>query len=138
MKKMKNDQITFLYFADEQGKQTNIAYAPGFYWGEHLEDISVKCEIIDEEIILSPVIEPWMNKSEIKALNSEFSNYNIYDSWEYLDFYQTKELDSCEDYLGLYANKNSSTFDILNSTQNIKNLKNMENKLKLPPFWLKD
>ena len=127
MKKKK--QINFLYFADEKGKQqTNIAYVPGFYWGEHLDDISVKCEIIGGKIALSPVIESWMDKDEIEALKYEFKNGTISDSWEYLRFYPTEELKTKEDYLVLYADKNSSMFDVLNSPQNMKNIQNFKDK----------
>lgn len=119
-------KINFLYFADSEGNhQTNVAYMPGFYWNDFLDDYVIKCEIIKNQVKLSVVPEEWMDKKEITQINKELK-YGIQDSWEFLTFYSTPEdvlLPLKDDAkLELYSDKTSKSFNLIYSTQNMKNM----------------
>lgn len=120
-------KVNFLHFADIDGNKTNVAYAPGYYWSEHLEDLVVKCEITNGKMILSVVPFQWMTGQEIKDINFELKK-GINDSWEFLTFYPTDQL--VEDSLDLFADQNSKMHKIITSPQNLQNILDVVDKLE--------
>lgn len=133
-------KVKFLYFEDDKGNKTNVAFAPGYYWDpEHLDDIVVKCEIVNDKVILSIVFDPndvppWTTKKEylkeINSISKDLNKNSNWDAWEFFNFYPTKELKNGEDIFSLVADDNSESFDLVYSPQNMKNLKKMEDYLK--------
>lgn len=132
-------KVNFLYFEDDKGNRLDVAYAPGYYWNEYIEDSVIQCEIINNKVVLSCVFDPndvppWSNQKqylkELKSINKDLNKKTNWDAWEFFNFYPTKELKIGEDVYGLVSDDNSETFDLINSPQNLKNLKNMEDYLK--------
>ncbi len=114
--------MDFLYFLDENNNKTNIAFCPGYYFDENLDDLVIKLEIIDYKIIFKVVKNPWMAKSYEKEINNYLKKSN-FDGWEYFTFYNNEKLEG-EDNLIIYAEEHSSIYKILNSSQNIENIEN--------------
>ena len=116
----------FLYFEDENGTKTNVAYAPGYYWSENLDDVVVRCEIVNGKLILTGVLEKWYTPEDVKNINKDLKKFGVGDSWEFFDFYTTTDL--IDDSLNLVADNNSSTFKAINSPQNLKYIQSFSDK----------
>ena len=123
------EKVNFLYFEDDDGTKTNVAFVPGYYWGESLEDVTVRCEIVAGKLVLTAVFENGYTSNDIKNMNKELKHFSTgVDAWEFFQFYPTKELKDEEDTLILVADEDSSTFKAVNSTQNLKNIKSFSDK----------
>ena len=123
-----NKSLNFLYFEDyKNNSKSKVAYAPGYYWKEELDDIVIKCEIINNHVELSVVPEKWITSKEISIINNELKN-GIGDAWEFIQFYKTPQLNLGDDTYFLVSNSN---YDIFKSIKYNKNNYKKNNNKKI-------
>lgn len=121
--------IKFTHFEKEDGTKVQSAKIIGYqFFGDFMEDINFIIEIQSGTPIITDVFDKsFLSKEEVDDIMDFVSNQQIdWDGgYEFIDYVDLVD----ESPLALFGDRNSKTFDLINSPQNIKNIQNLQKTL---------
>jgi hypothetical protein len=114
-------KIKFLYFENKEGNQVDSIkiYLGNLNINEWLDDVEVKMSIVNGEVEFEILNQEYYDSIELKEIQKELKRINWDGGYEFIDFFN---IDDSSNYM-LVGDKSSSTFNSINSPQNLKNLK---------------
>jgi hypothetical protein len=120
-------KIKFSHFESEKGDKVKSLqiYLGSLNIDEWLDDVEVQMDIVDGDIKFTVLEQQHYDKDELKEIQ-KLLKHSDWDGYEFFDFY---EINTNESY-HLVGDTSSDLGDVMFSSQNLNNLKSMENTLK--------
>lgn len=122
------NKINFTHFDDGNGQKTDTIqiYLGNLNINEWLDDVEAEMKIVNGDIQFTILNQHYYDKDELKAIQDELKHINWDYGYEFFDLYDFRN----GSIWYLIGDRNSDTFNQINSNQNQKNLNAMLNTLK--------
>jgi len=118
-------KINFLYFISLSNIKTySIKTNLGFI-NMFLEDVDSEMTIVNGDIKFTILDQHYYTIEEIQDIELDLKHINWDNGYEFFDFYDTQTGETYQ----LIGDRNSNTFNQINSTQNKKNINNFRNSM---------
>lgn len=120
------NKIKFKSFKHNNEEVTSIKiYLGNLNINESLDDVEAQMDIVDGDIKFT-IIDPYLTKKEKVEIQSMLKDIDWDNGYEFFDFW---DIDSKKEYY-LIGDRNSTTFNLINSPKNLQNIQSIETKLK--------
>ena len=124
---IKKNKINFTHFDDGNGQKTDTIqiYLGNLNIDEWLDDVEAEMKIVNGDIQFTILNQHYYDKDELKAIQDELKYINWDYGYEFFDLHDFRN----GSIWYLVGDRNSDTFNQINSNQNQKNLNAMLNTL---------
>lgn len=121
-------KIKFSHFEDVETKEkTNSVsiYLGNLNMNPWLDDVEVEMSILNGDVVFDILNQQYYTKEELKDIKMELKYINWDNGYEFFDF---SDINSNRSYI-LIGDRNSNTFNMINSPKNLKNINNIIGKI---------